>query len=307
MLDLAEEWRALDRVRRRPDTAAHWDRRAMTYTLADTPNDYVREFIRNMALTRPSRIFDMGCGPGSLAVPLARAGHQVIAADFSEGMLARLRDNAAGSGAPLLDTDAVLARSGGAFCGCSTERRAVPGVAAMKLSWDDDWRVAGLDAESVDFAIASRSIITHDLEDSLAKLSSVARERVCVTVATGFSPRVDVRMARDIGLATQRHNDAVYVFGIASDLGFEPEVSYIHSRRARIFASREEAFEKLMETVEIVDSAHEQLALDEARRRVGAWADAHLVPCSGGDGRWTLDEPRVVPWAFISWDVRDVR
>lgn len=290
MLDLAEEWRALDRVRRKPDEAAHWDRRALTYTLKDTPNGYVRHFIRNMELMRPSCILDMGCGPGSLAVPLARAGHRVIAADFSEGMLTRLRENAAEIGVPLLDADEVL---GGSL---------QPGVAVAKLSWEDDWRTVGLDAGSVDFAIASRSIITHDLEDSLEKLSSVARERVCVTVATGHSPRVDVRMAHDVGLELERHNDAVYVFGIASDLGFEPEVSYIHSPRARVYASKDEALANLMETVNRVDPRHEQLPLDEAERRVRSWAEAHLVSCEGG-GRWMLDEPRIVPWAFISWDV----
>ena len=51
---------------------------------------------------------------------------------------------------------------------------------------------------SVDVAVASRSVITHDLEDSLQKLSAVARERVCVTVGTGVSPRVDMRVAQEL-------------------------------------------------------------------------------------------------------------
>ena len=40
-------------------------------------------------------VFDMGCGTGTLAAEMATSGHKVIAADFSSGMLAKLRENMA--------------------------------------------------------------------------------------------------------------------------------------------------------------------------------------------------------------------
>ena len=41
-----------------------------------------------------ARVLDIGCGPGSLSLPLARAGADVTALDISTGMLDRLRETA---------------------------------------------------------------------------------------------------------------------------------------------------------------------------------------------------------------------
>ena len=41
-----------------------------------------------------AKILDIGCGPGTLSLPLARAGAQVTSLDISAGMLARLKETA---------------------------------------------------------------------------------------------------------------------------------------------------------------------------------------------------------------------
>ncbi len=294
MLDLAEEWRKLDAVRHKPDAQAHWDKRARTYSFHDAPNDYVRSFIRNMQLAGGESVLDMGCGTGSLAVPLAKTGHAVVAADFSEGMLERVRENAAACGVPVVDAASgdALPVAQGTIC-------------PVHMSWEDDWAQFGLGENSVDVALASRSIITHDLEDSIRKLSSAARRRVCVTAGTGVSPRVDERVARAMGLKLERHNDALFVFGIASDLGYEPTVSYIHSPRMKTYSSPDEAYYSLLKTMEYVGDAPQQVSADLAAARLKDWLSGHLVHerSADGDPRWHLDQPRDVPWAFISWDM----
>lgn len=45
-----------------------------------------------------SSVLDIGCGPGPLSLPLARAGAEVTALDISSGMLKRLKEKAAGEG-----------------------------------------------------------------------------------------------------------------------------------------------------------------------------------------------------------------
>ena len=294
MLDLAEEWRKLDAVRHKPDAQAHWDNRARTYSFHDAPNDYVRSFIANMQLSGGESVLDMGCGTGSLAVPLAKMGHKVVAADFSEGMLERVRENASAAGVPVLEPagEEAFDVPAGAVC-------------PLHMSWEDDWAQFGLGNGAVDVALASRSIITHDLEDSIRKLSTAARKRVCVTAGTGVSPRVDERVAAAMGLNLERHNDALFVFGIASGLGYEPAVSYIHSPRMKAYASPDEAYHSLLRTMEYVGDAAQQVNADKAAARLKVWLSDHLVEVATPEGGqcWHLDKPRDVPWAFISWDV----
>lgn len=337
MINLAEEWRKLDGRRRKPDSREHWDERAKTFSFKDAPDAYLRSFISKAGITGKESVLDMGCGTGSLAVALASLGCSVIAADFSTGMLDRLRLNAAergmlwngeasrhdsgalpGSGASLVSSDSLAGDGAceggtrGGTCNAGARNAATPlpevgvgKILPLHMSWEDDWTSFGLGKNAVDVAVSSRSLITHDLEDSLIKLSTVARERVCVTVGTGVSPRVDMRVARAMGLGLERHNDALYVFGIASDLGYEPTVSYIHSHRSKSYVSPDEAYSSLMETREFIADAADQISVEESASRLRAFLADHLVETEEqGVRRWTLDKPRIVPWAFISWNVR---
>lgn len=306
MINLAEEWRRLDERRRKPDSQEHWDERAKSFSFKDTPNAYLQSFISKAGITGKESVLDMGCGTGSLAVALAAMGCSVVAADFSEGMLDRLCSKAAERG--MLWERGTSGFGSGGFpagsVGAPPSEIEAGKILPLHMSWEDDWANYGLGEGSVDVAVASRSVITHDLEDSLQKLSALARERVCVTVGTGISPRVDMRVARAMGLELERHNDALFVFGIASDLGYEPTVSYIHSPRSKSYISPDEAYCSLLKTRDYLADTIDQISVEESACRLRNFLAGHLVEIEeDGTKRWTLDQPRVVPWAFISWDV----
>lgn len=306
LINLAEEWRRLDGRRRKPDSQEHWDERAKSFSFKDTPDAYLRSFISKAGITGKETVLDMGCGTGSLAVALASLGCSVVAADFSKGMLDRLRLKAAEKGMLWEVGASELALDGspaGDVGTCPLEVQAGK-ILPLRMSWEEDWTNYGLGEGSVDVAVASRSVITHDLEDSLQKLSAVARERVCVTVGTGVSPRVDIRVAHAMGLELERHNDALFVFGIASDLGYEPTVSYIHSPRTKSYISPDEAYYSLLKTRDYLADTADQISVEESAYRLRSFLAEHLVEIEeDGTKRWTLDQPRFVPWAFISWDV----
>ena len=277
MIDMAVAWREESAQRRIPDTEAQWDARARTFGFKDAPDGYLEAFIEGMRLSGGESVLDIGCGTGSLAVALARRGHDVCACDFSEGMLECLRDNAAHAG--------VQDR-----------------ISPLRLAWDDDWTACGIVPHSVDVAVASRSLITSDLAVSLEKLSTTARIRVCVTVCTAASPRVEARAAEAMGLTLDAHNDAVYVFGVASQLGYEPQVSYIHSPRTKRYASQEEAYRSLMEIRSYAANDAKQPSERECASRLASWLEKHLISSEDGNG-FQLDAPRDVVWAFITWTV----
>ena len=283
--DWNDEWKALQALRR-PDDAGFWDKRSATFATKDAPSPYVTEFLR-LADVRPGEtVFDMGCGTGALAVPLGEAGHKVVAADFSQGML-----------------DVMQAE---------LDARGVRTVFPKLMSWADDWPAFGVRPGMTDVALASRSIATADLRESLLRLTDIARRRVCVTLATGASPRVDERILAAVGLPHVLGRDYLYAFNILATEGIQAEVAYIRSQREDTFASREEAAEKLgamIDDASAVAATAEERAL--AHGRLEGWLDENLVPNEHAgepdakgvpQGAFRLREPRTVTWAFLAWN-----
>ena len=116
------------------DSQAYWNKRATTFT-RDATSDYERWLLDLLALEAGEEVLDMGCATGTLAVPLARAGHRVHGCDFAEAMLAILDERATAENLP---------------------------ITSHLLAWEDDWEHAGLGKHSVDVAFASRSLMSGD-------------------------------------------------------------------------------------------------------------------------------------------------
>ena len=76
------------------DSRDYWNKRAATFTRNAT-GDYERWLMELLALEAGEEVLDMGCATGTLAIPLAKAGHRVHGCDFAEAMLAVLDKRAA--------------------------------------------------------------------------------------------------------------------------------------------------------------------------------------------------------------------
>ncbi len=72
--------------------AAHWDSSAERYEKTAHPYTarYVDAALVRIPLTPVSRVLDIAAGTGALAFAAARTGAQVLATDFSPGMVARI-------------------------------------------------------------------------------------------------------------------------------------------------------------------------------------------------------------------------
>lgn len=267
-------WKARQADRPAPHDAGFWDERAKSFGTKDAPGSYTDQFLQLAGVRPGESVLDMGCGTGNLSVPLGRSGHEVLAADFSPVMLDRLRDNL---------------RAEGVTC-----------VQPMQLSWEEDWEAAGIAPDSFDVCLASRSIATADLGDSLAKLTAAARRRACVTLACGTSPHIDDAMLRAIGVQAPPNYDFVYAIAILRAQGYLPELAYIQTERRDAFESFDAAFAKYSRMVEsaVRDDAAKRR---EALERLRAWLDRNMVEANG---KLTTRQPRNVPWAFLSWDKR---
>src|SRR3546814_11454748 len=70
----------------------HWDTAARHYEKTAHPFTarYAEAALARVTLTSDSRVLDVAAGTGALALLAARAGAQVLATDFSPGMIARI-------------------------------------------------------------------------------------------------------------------------------------------------------------------------------------------------------------------------
>lgn len=130
-----------------------------------------------------------------------------------------------------------------------------------------------------DVAVASRSIATADLRDALLRLTEVARRRVCITLATGSSPRVDERILAAVGLPSVLGRDYLYAFNILAGEGIRAEVRYIDSTRDDTFATPEDAYEKLAAMIDDSSAVRASDAeREQSRANLREWA--RRQPCS---------------------------
>lgn len=281
--DWNREWMELQNERRHADDSAFWDARAKHFRSREM-HPYARDFLRLANISPIDTVLDMGCGGGSLAIPLARSGAHVLACDFSPKMLEVLGQSAEEEG----------------LC-----ERIEPRI----LSWDDDWEAAEVRPKSVDVALASRSIATHDLKGALEKLDRSARKRCCITLIANASPRVDAHVMDAIGAAVSQSRDFVYAFNILIGMGRLPRVSYIESPRKDTFDSTEDAY---ADFARMLKDTQDDPALYE---RLRAYLTQHIVPNPEAgmpgqkdepQGALMLDHTRIVRWAFISWEPKPI-
>lgn len=267
-VDWGAAWQEEQVGRRHADGSEYWNMRAPSYEKTAGTSPYARTFLDLARAREGETIFDMGCGSGTLALPLARAGHEVYAADFSEAML-----------------DLMMRRA--------REEGTAELIHPTLLAWDDDWNV--VDIPACDLAFASRSLATSDMQEALLKLDSKARRRVCATLTTGLSPRVDSTLLEAIGRKAPRYPDCVFAFNILWGLGIKPKVEYIVSERTDAFETFDAAIEKGCDVLQ---------ATSDERERLIEYSKRHLHEAERPDGKtwWEYDHNRVTSWAFLAWD-----
>lgn len=255
------------------DSQAYWNKRAATFTRNAT-SDYERWFLDLLALEAGEEILDMGCATGTLAVPLARAGHRVHGCDFAEAMLAILDERAAAENLP---------------------------ITSHLLAWEDNWEAAGFGPNSVDAVFASRSLMSGDAFSAVRKLDSAARSRAAVVVPDSLLPSRDPRLLTYLGRSARHPRVVRDVTRALASLGRIPVFATTQTFRPMRFSSFDEARSDLRRLAGPEPfTAREQRLFD-------AYAEQHFVredaaTTSGKAGRqWVLDYPLPVTWAFIGW------
>lgn len=262
--DWNELWRQAA-ARKWPDLgerSSYWNRRAPSFARRDSASPYTRTFLDIMAPRPHWSVLDVGCGTGTLAIPLAGLVDRVTAMDFSEVMLEYLVRDCREAG--------------------------IRNVRPLHAGWEDDWNAAGVGVHDV--AIASRSLVVEDLEAAVRKLDRAARHRAYIASPVGDGP-LDRRTMEAVGRPFRKNPDYIYVYNLLHQIGIYADLTIIKAEEERTFRDPEEALGFYRMLIEDLDSAEE--------RRLRSYLSEELVR---KDGKWALRCADVIRWALIWWE-----
>ncbi len=207
-----------------------WDQRSKEMAPRMQKSAYVDDFISRMSIDENDTILDIGCGPGTLAIPLAKMVKKVIAVDFSRAMLDELEAYA--------------------------QREGITNIETHHIGWDDNWDELG----DVDIIIASRSIEVKDIELALKKMSKKATKACYVTYKVGGS-FVDKEILDFIDKKIIAKPDYWYIPLILYKNNYLAKVDYIYTNDGSVkYTSRDEFVQTLVWSLGELNEEQQELS-----------------------------------------------
>ncbi|MDF1615402.1 class I SAM-dependent methyltransferase [Desulfurivibrio dismutans] len=266
-LDWNAMWREERQHKSRPRrNRREWDRRAADFATRNLDSPYTDQFLAKFAWQPHWTVLDAGCGPGTLALPLARRVQQVSAVDYSAAMLAELDKQ--------------------------KQSQELSNIRTVQAAWEDDWAALGL--EPHDVVIASRSLAVDNLAGALAKMDRYSRRLAIIGDRVGAGP-FDPELFAALGRPFDPGPDYIYTINILYRLGIHAGVDFIILDHERIYPDRQRAIDSLLWMI----PAEEPLSAEE-QRRLEEYADARLHPKP--DGTFALRRDTPSKWALIHWE-----
>jgi ubiquinone/menaquinone biosynthesis C-methylase UbiE len=190
---------------------------------------YVQEILRRMQLTPEFSVLDVGCGPGTLALPLARKVRRVTALDLSPTMIQRLEDNAASAG-----------------------------VYGIKTLCADFLQIEYDSLGEQDVVVASRSLPMGNLRRSLVKMNRLARHFCYLTWIVG-SRETDVKICEVLGREYHPYPDYLIIANMLLTMGIYADIEIFKVTDRRRYRNLDEAAGHLLRDDGITEEARENV------------------------------------------------
>lgn len=198
------------------NSAEAWDKRAESFSAQAIDSQYAANFITFLKPQSHWTVFDMGCGSGTLALPLALKVKAVTAVDFSPKMLAKLQNYAVA--------------------------RHIDNIRTLKLSWTDNWSI--IPDKSYDVAIASRSLLVENFKDAIEKLMKVARKYVYLALLVDSGKEHDP-IYQALGRRLKIPLDYCCCYNILYQMGIRANINILTEYTCVNYATRKAAVDAL--------------------------------------------------------------
>lgn len=239
-----------------------WDKKASAFADRTRDSAYVNLLLKHLDLHEDLSVLDVGCGPGTLTIPIAPQVRQVTAIDYSRGML------------DVLDQRA--------------KQEGLNNIRCVNCAWEDDW--SAFDIGSHDVVIASRSMNIPDLEGGLRKLERYAAGYIYVAERIAPSP-FDPDAFAALDRKFESGPDYIYTLNMLYHLGIHPRVELIELERELQFQDIDGAVQGYAWMFKDLQPEERQLLENFLRKRIIRQEQDRIVI--------RRDHPQ--RWALLSW------
>ncbi len=240
-----------------------WDEKARSFASRNKSSAYIDLVLSHIPLDSTYTVLDIGSGPGTLAIPLAKQVRSVTAIDFSRGMLDILEKMAHEQNVHNIDT--------------------------IQCAWEDDWQQKGLQPH--DIAIASRSMGVKDLTTALRKINDYGSRYVFLTDRIGSTP-FEVGAFAALKRPFSPGPDYIYTLNLLYTLGIYPNVNVLTLERDVDYSSLAEAIKSYSWMFHDI-TPEETLALENYLKGKIIRSD---------NNRLTVRRDSPPQWALIWWE-----
>lgn len=260
------------------ETAEFWDKRSEMFAAQAHSMQSRQEsldFLRRFAWHNDERVLDVAAGPGTFAVPLAKMVKEVVATDFSAGMLKHLRQQAA------------------------VEK--VENIRSIEGRWLD---IAEPGVYDTVLCLNSLGVIATaenhqpQLDKALLKLRDCCAKRLIMLIPHADSP-LNLQMRKILGLdevPVERRRVAVLYYAMV-DCGMLPDLAILKRSSRWSFADIAEARSTLLKKAGI-----EAALLDEKK---GAGFDEYLQKSLHRGENGQLSLPYEISQALYVWERKE--
>jgi SAM-dependent methyltransferase len=179
-------------------------------------DDYISKMLAKIEVKPEWSVLDIGCGPGTLSIPLAKKAKSVTALDISSEMLKHLRANSVSNN--------------------------LTNIRYINSAYQDAFKENLV--EKVDVVVASRSLMSGDMQYAMTQIAAIAQKAAYVTFPIIHLP-FDWEVYQAIGRKGKKHPPYVYIYNMLYQMGIEANVEILYSKVKVQFGSIEEATEQL--------------------------------------------------------------
>ncbi len=212
-IDWAYFWRK--KLEAKKDRGKDWNKRAPNFGKSAKKDDYHIKLIEKMDISKEDSILDLGCGEGSITIPLAKKAKSVTGVDSAYKMLEILNEKAKEAN-----------------------------VENIQTIEEDLTKITAENVGKHDIVVASRSLNgVLNIKETIANINEIANKYVYITLFGPNNWKIEREFYQYINKEYFEFPSHRYFFNILVDMGIYPNVENLDIGGVREYESIEEVLE----------------------------------------------------------------